>query len=79
MISYLIWYYPRKNHSNLPKKEDCFYVALTRTKNFVYVITPMNNPSIFITELVKDGFVPNLFNTNRIKCPKCGGDMIFKR
>lgn len=29
-----------------------FYVALTRTKNFVYLLVPKNNPSIFIKELL---------------------------
>lgn len=31
-----------------------FYVALTRTRNSVYLISPDNNPSIFIEELKKD-------------------------
>ena len=31
-----------------------FYVALTRTKNKVYLLTPYNNESIFIKELIKD-------------------------
>ena len=69
---------PKKEPLKFAEERRLFYVALTRTKNSVYVITPMNNPSIFITELVKDGFVPNLFNNNRIKCPKCGGDMILR-
>lgn len=30
-----------------------FYVALTRTKNKVYILTPRKNPSIFIKELKK--------------------------
>lgn len=29
-----------------------FYVALTRTKNYVYLLTPNKNPSIFIQELI---------------------------
>ena len=28
-----------------------FYVALTRTKNYVYLLVPNKNKSIFITEL----------------------------
>ncbi len=28
-----------------------FYVALTRTKNYVYLLVPKKNPSIFIEEL----------------------------
>ena len=31
-----------------------FYVALTRTKNKVYLLTPKKNPSIFVKELVRD-------------------------
>lgn len=31
-----------------------FYVALTRAKNYIYLLTPINNPSIFIKELIRD-------------------------
>lgn len=31
-----------------------FYVALTRTKNKVYLLAPENQPSIFVNELIKD-------------------------
>ena len=31
-----------------------FYVGLTRTKNKVYLLTPIKNESIFISELKKD-------------------------
>ena len=31
-----------------------FYVALTRTKNKTYIISPTKNESIFITEIKKD-------------------------
>ena len=31
-----------------------FYVAITRTKNITYLLTPIKNESIFITELKKD-------------------------
>ena len=31
-----------------------FYVALTRTKNRVYIITPEQHPSQFVTELLRD-------------------------
>lgn len=31
-----------------------FYVALTRTKNEIYLLTPKQNPSIFIKEIRKD-------------------------
>lgn len=31
-----------------------FYVALTRTKNRVYIVAPMQHPSKFVTELIRD-------------------------
>ena len=33
-----------------------FYVALTRSKNNVYLITPYNNYSVFIKEIIKDNY-----------------------
>ena len=58
-----------------------FYVALTRTKNRVYIITPQNRPSKFITE-IKDKFTtvtlrgvelsPNEWNDRKHSCPICG-------
>ena len=58
-----------------------FYVALTRTKNRVYIVTPQQRPSEFVRELVRD--YPNVTlrgqldesqqNTGEIKhCPICG-------
>lgn len=61
-----------------------FYVALTRTKNKTYILTPVSNPSDFVLELVKyDGV--KLYNKTgiklskkTIKCPKCGYPLIRK-
>lgn len=58
-----------------------FYVALTRTKNRVYIVTPQQRPSEFVRELISD--YPNVTlrgnldnprqNTGEIKhCPICG-------
>lgn len=59
-----------------------FYVAMTRTKNRVYIVTPEQHPSEFILELIKDypnvslyGNIVNEQETNigKIKkCPVCG-------
>lgn len=56
-----------------------FYVAMTRTKNRVYIATPKHKPSRFLTELIKDYNLPHdeginmhvvdLFN---LRCPICG-------
>lgn len=58
-----------------------FYVALTRTKNRVYIITPQNRPSKFVLEL-KDKFTnvilkgaqinPSDLGYAKHKCPICG-------
>ena len=42
-----------KNKEKYPFAEErrLFYVALTRTKNEVYLLVPKKNPSIFIEEL----------------------------
>jgi len=64
-----------------------FYVALTRTKNRVYIVTPQQRPSEFVRELVKD--YKNVIlrgqldasqrNMGDIKhCPICGYPLQFR-
>ena len=64
-----------------------FYVALTRTKNRVYIVTPQQRPSEFVRELVED--YPNVTlrgqlderqqNTGDIKhCPICGYPLQYR-
>ena len=64
-----------------------FYVALTRTKNRVYIVTPQQRPSEFVRELVND--YPNVTlrgqldelqqNTGDVKrCPICGYPLQFR-
>lgn len=58
-----------------------FYVALTRTKNRVYIITPQQRPSEFVLELIRDypqvevyGQIDKEPNENVLekRCPVCG-------
>ena len=44
-----------KTNDRYPYSEErrLFYVALTRTKNYVYLLTPQKSPSIFIKEIEK--------------------------
>lgn len=65
-----------------------FYVAMTRTKNRVFIITPINNPSRFVIELLNDYKNVSLNKTDDVQdeismeikeikksrkyCPKCG-------
>ena len=39
---------------SLQSERRLFYVALTRTKNRVYLIAPNSKPSSFLIELIKD-------------------------
>lgn len=68
----------KDNSFQYAEERRLFYVALTRTKNKVYIIAPKNNPSSFLMEL-KD--YPNVvvknvskkdFGTRKDICPKCG-------
>lgn len=59
-----------------------FYVAMTRTKNRVYIVTPVNRPSRFVLELIGDYGVekpPKLRTAGAYdmagtsgRCPECG-------
>lgn len=51
-----------------------FYVALTRTKNKVYIISRAINESRFISEISS---LQNVDSTaNYFKCPKCNGEIL---
>ena len=71
---------------NYAEERRLFYVALTRTKNRVFIITPENRPSEFIKELLNENkLYPNvvlkgnlnLESKRKIKnvCPICGYPM----
>ena len=52
----LVLRFVSKNNEKYPYSEErrLFYVALTRTKNYVYLLVPRNNPSVFIKEIAKN-------------------------
>jgi DNA helicase-4 len=71
---------------NYAEERRLFYVALTRTKNRVFIITPETRPSEFIKELLSDkSLYPNVLlngsltlNTSKKikhRCPICGYPM----
>lgn len=67
--------------TSMPFAEErrLFYVAMTRTKNRVYIATPKNKPSRFLVELIKDFNIPHADDINMqvvdlfsLRCPICG-------
>ena len=64
-----------------------FYVAMTRTKNRVFMIAPEQNPSEFLIELKRDyknvvvhgdWNENDAFRTKHKKCPLCGYPLQLK-
>lgn len=65
-----------------------FYVAMTRTKNRVFVVAPEQNPSEFLLEIKRDyknvvlkgewNEEPPQNTTNKKTCPICGYPMQFR-
>ncbi|MDR0220911.1 MAG: UvrD-helicase domain-containing protein [Lachnospiraceae bacterium] len=71
----------RNSDTSMPYAEErrLFYVALTRTKNRVYILTPKNKPSRFLIELINDYSIPHSGDLNMskvdfvsLRCPDCG-------
>lgn len=71
----------RYEDTSMPYAEErrLFYVAMTRTKNRVYIMTPQNKPSRFLIELIKDYGLPhsdelnmNVVDLFNLRCPVCG-------
>ena len=72
----------RDNSILFSEERRLFYVALTRTKNKVYILVPNNNPSEFILEIKKYNGV-SLFNKlgfslSKKNCPKCKMPLVRK-
>ena len=67
--------------NSIPFAEErrLFYVALTRTKNRVYIAAPQHKPSRFLVEVIKDYRLPHSDRMNMnfvdlfpLRCPDCG-------
>ena len=79
------------NSYDYAEERRLFYVALTRTKNRVYIVTPEKRPSEFIKELLREKkLYPKVtlagelksdltaINNVRNRCPICGYPMQFR-
>jgi DNA helicase-4 len=71
----------RFEDNTIPFAEErrLFYVALTRTKNHVFILVPQYKPSRFLIELINDFNIKHSDNINmetvdlfRLRCPVCG-------
>lgn len=67
--------------NSMPFAEErrLFYVAMTRTKNRVYIAAPKVRPSRFLVELIRDFKIPHSEEVNMqvadlfsLRCPICG-------
>ena len=75
-------YVVKDDHSyDYAEERRLFYVALTRTKNRVYIVTPQQHPSEFVLELIRDYPQVKVFGeidkepqekTLDKRCPVCG-------
>lgn len=84
----VLHYVVKDDHSiEYAEERRLFYVALTRTKNRVYIIAPQQRPSEFVRELVRDysqvvlrgKMNSNTFSPNESKrCPICGYPLQFR-
>jgi DNA helicase-4 len=60
-----------------------FYVAITRTKSYVFILVSQNRPSSFVKEIEKECSIMNLqrtfVNNAPVYCPRCkSGQMILR-
>lgn len=69
--------YVSDNNDAFPYEEErrLFYVAMTRTRNCNYLLVNKKNPSIFVSELLKDNKnIKVIYDV--LYCPKCGGRLV---
>ena len=84
----LLNYVVKVDHSyDYAEERRLFYVALTRTKNRVYLLAPAENPSAFLKELLQDN--PEIRTVGQLnfsdrapslakRCPICGYPLTLK-
>ncbi len=72
---------------SFPEERRLFYVALTRTRNRVYILSPINRPSIFVQELINnynnvyssENINREMENKKRMICPICGFPLMYMK
>ena len=73
------------NQIPFAEERRLLYVALTRTKNRVYIATPLNRPSRFVIELIENYHLAyegllnkTVVNYYELKCPVCGRPLKYE-
>lgn len=81
----LSWVLTDQDAFEFAEERRLFYVALTRTKNTLYILAPEKDSSIFVKELIKDHgiqfettFIQNSI-TNNPRCLKCKTGLLIER
>ena len=67
---------PNEENFLYAEERRLFYVALTRTKNNVYLLVKKNNPSIFVKEIIQNSFNYVDIVNDVLVCPFCGKELI---
>lgn len=81
----LAWVLQDQDSFEFAEERRLFYVALTRTKNNLYILAPEKDSSIFVKELIREHKVPyeTTFIQNSIsnnpKCLKCKTGLLVER
>lgn len=72
--------------NSIPFSEErrLFYVAMTRTKNRLFMMVPQNKPSRFALEIILENNLPHFDKLNlnyqdnvRFRCPKCNSPLKY--
>ncbi len=72
----------QRETASIPFDEErrLFYVALTRTRNSVYLVSPDNGSSVFVKELHEQQNIPVLDSDEGITpCPRCHSGILVMR
>ena len=72
-----------KSNYEYAEERRLWYVALTRTRTYTYIITNVDNPSIFVEEIKEHCLImnPNTIRSkqNEILCPRCKSGRLVLR
>ena len=73
-----------ENSVPFAEERRLFYVAMTRTKNRLFMMVPQNKPSRFAIEIIQENNLPysdqlnlNYQDKARYRCPKCNSPLKY--